>query len=355
MFGSGAGRGAGCGTVLGMPDDVTIPAEFVRLVAGRAPEPEISGDDWLRSLPGLVRGALARWELTPDGPTRHGRCAVVVPVRLPDRTPAALKVGWPHAESRHEHLALRAWGGDGAVELLAADPNRSTLLLARLDADRSLAGLDVEEACEVLGTLLRRLDRPALPQIPRLSGWAQRRTAFDSPAAARVPRRFTQQARSTARDLLQDEGVDARLVHTDLHDGNVLAGLGSLTGSGPGSGAASGTPAGMPSALSAGAGPDATTREGEWTAIDPKPMSAEPAFGVWPALHNRWDELGREVAWGVHSRLGWICEAAGIDEDRARGWALVRTVVDAVGAAASEDAERLTARITLAKALAQRW
>ena len=302
-----------------MPDDVTIPPEFVRLVAGRAPEPDVSGDDWLRGLPRLVRGALARWDLVPDGPVRHGLCALVVPVRLPDRTPAALKVAWPHAESRHEHLALRAWEGRGAVDLLAADPSRSVLLLARLDPDRDLGGLDVAEACEVVGGLLRRLDRPALPQIPRLSGWAQRTIAFDSPAAASVPRRFLQQARATARDLLADDGVDARLVHTDLHDGNVLAG-----------------PQG-------------------WVAIDPKPLSGEPAFGVWPALHNRWAEYGREVAWGVHSRLGWICDAAGIDEDRARGWALVRTVADAIDAATSGDAARLTARITMAKALAQRW
>ncbi|GAB47459.1 aminoglycoside phosphotransferase family protein [Mobilicoccus pelagius] len=272
----------------------------------------------MRALPRLVRGALARWELSVDGATRHGQCALVVPVRLRDGTAAALKVGWPHAESRHEHLALRAWDGRGAVELLAADPARGTLLLARLDPDRDLAGVDITEACTTIGTLLRRLDRPAIAQVPRLSGWAQRVAAFDSPTAAQVPRRFVQQARATARDLLTDD-VDGRLVHTDLHYANVLDGP-----------------------------------EG-WTAIDPKAMSAEPEFGVWPALHNRWDELGHEIAWGVHSRLGWICDAAGLDEDRARGWALVRTVVDAVDAAEEDDADRLTRRITLAKALAQRW
>ena len=35
---------------------------------------------------------------------------------------AALKLTWPHAEARHEHLALRLWDGHGAVRLLAADP-----------------------------------------------------------------------------------------------------------------------------------------------------------------------------------------------------------------------------------------
>lgn len=287
------------------------------MIAGRPAEPDISGDDWLRSLPKLLSGTMARWELTPDGDPRHGVCALVVPVRTADGASASLKIAWPHTESRHEHLALRAWDGNGAVPLLAADPSRSTMLLARLDADRDLLTVPLEEACAVIGGLLARLDRPALPQLARLSRWAQRIAAFDSPAAARVPRRLVQQASRTATGLLADD-VDTRLVHADLHYENVLA------------------------------GPDG------WTAIDPKPVAGEPAYGVWPALHNRFGEWS-EIGWGLHLRLGWICDAAGIDEDRARGWALVRAVGDAVDAAACGDDARLTTRIMLAKALAQRF
>lgn len=298
---------------------VEIPATFRELVAGRPPEPEISGDDWLRALPRLVSGALSRWSLVPDGAPHHGLCALVVPVRDEHGTPAALKVTWPHAEARDEHLALRAWGGRGAVELLAADPGRSTMLLARLDAERSLVGVDLAEACEVIGTLLRTLRRPALPQLARLSGWGQRTlAAFDSPAAGSLPRRFLAQGRSVLADLLSED-VDTHLLHTDLHYENVLA------------------------------GPDG------WLAIDPKPMSGDPAFEVWPALHNRLDPRGAGLAWDVHSRLGWVCEAAELDEDRARSWALIRTLADALHAARSGDDARLGARIMLAKALSQRW
>lgn len=301
---------------------VEIPEEFRRLVAGRPPEPDVTGDDWLRSLPTLIGDALARWALTPAGTARFGYCALVLPVRREDGSAAALKVGWPHPESRHEHLALRAWDGHGAAHLLAADPATSTMLLEFLEPDRDLEEEDIEQACVTIGTLLARLDRPALPQLDRLSDWAGLHRRFDSPAAAAIPRRFLQQARSGIDGLLEGVDVDARLVHTDLHYENVLAG-----------------PRG-------------------WTAIDPKPMAAEPAFGVWPALHNRWEEAAAHPAWEVHCRLGWICEAAGIDEDRARAWALVRTVVDAIDAASSGDAgnsDLLTARITLAKALAQRF
>ena len=78
--------------------------------------------------------------------------------------------------------------------------------------------------------------------------------ALASPPAG-LPRRFVEQALSLAPDLVRDEGVDARLVHTDLHYANVLAG-----------------------------------QRQPWLAIDPKPLAAEPAYAVAPALWNRWDE-----------------------------------------------------------------
>lgn len=319
-------------------DDALVPAAFARDLAGRpAPPPGphgrgMSGDDWLRALPGLVRDAVDAWELRLDGPARHGVCALVVPVRRRDGTPAALKVTWPHAEAAHEHLALRAWAGAGAVRLLAADPAHHVLLLERVDADADLSLLDEEGACTVVGELLRTLDRPALPRLTRLStlvdGWLAGPLASPPPG---LPRRFVEQARAAARDLAGDTGtIDARLVHTDLHDGNVLRALSGVD----------------------------DRAEGEWVAIDPKPLAADPAFAVWPVLHNRWDEAGHDVptiAWTTRCRLGWVCEAAGLDEDRARAWAIVRTVVDTADLLADgggTDATSLvTDRITLLKAL----
>lgn len=292
-------------------------------MAGRPPEPDVSGDDWLAVLPALIQDALARWQLSPVADSRFGHCALVVPVAREDGSAAALKVAWPHAESRHEHLALRAWDGRGAARLLAADPGTSTLLLEWLDPDRDLLGEPIDVACATIGSLLRDLDRPALPQVERLSAWvARHRGDLAGGGVSAVPRRLVVQALASVDDLLSGPdgaGADARLVHTDLHFANVLAG-----------------------------------RRG-WTAIDPKPMAAEPAFGVWPALHNRWDEVAGEPAWAIHQRLGWICDAAGIDEDRARAWSLIRTVTDAIDAARRGDDQTVTARITLAKALSQRF
>ena len=106
---AGDGRGRRTGVVRGP-------------LRGRPAEGFQTGDAWLDRLPGLVRTSLQRWELTPDGPARHGVCALVLPVRRGGGEAAVLKVAWPHPEARHEHLALQLWGGHGAVRLLAADP-----------------------------------------------------------------------------------------------------------------------------------------------------------------------------------------------------------------------------------------
>nr|WP_246308571.1 aminoglycoside phosphotransferase family protein [Kineosphaera limosa] len=339
-----------------------VPARFAAGIRGRtavaidAGTPGVDGDAWLRRLPGLLGDALDRWELRVDtnsaqtttrhtttrhattrhantrkartagathaaetasdpgaAPSRYGHCALVVAVRRADGTPAALKLTWPHPEARHEHLALRAWAADGAVRLLAAHPGDWALLLERLDPDRDLTGVPEDEACAIIGALLRRLDRPTLPQLDTLSAWTRHFVQDSAAPDPRLPRRFIEQARALASDLLaDDEPLDDRLVHTDLHYANVLA-----------------RRADDPVADTAGilrARPDVT----QWRAIDPKPMAAEPAFALWPALHNRWPEaIDGDLHWNIRCRLGWLSQAADVDEDRARAWAIIRTVADA--------------------------
>lgn len=307
--------------------DELVPPTFAATISGRRPDPQISGDDWLRRLPRLVGDAMDRWELTPDGASLHGQCALVVPVRRRGGVAAVLKVTWPHPEARHEHLALRAWNGRSAVRLLAADPATWTMLLARLDADTDLVTTPIEDACTTIGTLLAALERPGLPQLDRLSELLA--TFLQEPAHPALPRRFVEQARSLGRDLAGDDDVEPSLLHTDLHYENVLAVPGS----------------GRREAVEGGAA--------AWRTIDPKPMSGDRAYEVWPALHNRWDEIDGDAKWETGCRLGWICDAAGIDENRARAWAIIRTVRTATWQA--ELGADLTRWITLLKALQPGW
>ena len=297
----------------------------------------VDGDTWLDQLPRRVAEALDRWRLVRDEnqDLRAGFTALVVPVRRPRGDLGALKVAWPHTEADTEHLALRAWRGQGAVELLAADPPGGTLLLERLDADRDLMTGSVLATTEVLGSLLRTLDRPAPPWAPTLSAALERigprleQFGTQALAGRSFPRRMTQQALSLTRDLLSDNGtdegahrLDRRLVHTDLHQMNVLW----------------------------------RPHPGEWVAIDPKVLAGDPHWAVVPALRNRWDDVlaAHDVRAHLRLRLGLLCDTAGLDEDRAAAMTIVRVVPDAVDSIKEGGAsqERWVARaVTIVKAV----
>ncbi|MFL6175228.1 MAG: aminoglycoside phosphotransferase family protein [Ornithinibacter sp.] len=274
-----------------------------------------TGAEWLATVPRLVAEGLQRWGLAVDGAARTGYTAIVVPVRRGVQR-LVLKVTWPHPEAVHEALALRTWAGEGAVRLVAALPSDGLLLLERLDADADLTGLWVDEACEVVGELLGRLQVPAPPQFLRLGPYL----APHLERMARrpgVPRRVTQRTVGLARELLGDDGPQL-LLHTDLHYENVLR-----------------------------------RRDGAYVAIDPKPLAGHPGFDVFPVLHNRVDELGTGAAmrWSVRHRLTLVAEAAGIDVEEARIWSLLRAGIEVSWTSVEENPERLSLTIALHKAL----
>ncbi|PKH42795.1 streptomycin 6-kinase [Nocardioides alpinus] len=262
------------------------------------------GEDWSRwldRLPRLTDDLLADWHLVPSAETLHGFCSLVVPVRDADGAPAGLKVTFDgDVESLHEGLALQHWGGRGAVRLLRADPRRRALLLDWLPGPDLGDSWDVE-ACEVVGGLYGRLHQPAMPQLATVASYVER-WLDDLAGLGRdlpIPRRYVEQALSTGRDLLADDGGRPVVVHGDLHYANVMA--------------------------------DAA---GEWLAIDPKPMSGDPHYEPAPMLWNRMDELAGpgavgSVRDGLRRRFHAIVDAAGLDEARARDWVVVRMVVNA--------------------------
>ena len=295
-------------------NDVTLPAAWVERVRGYPADGGPTGAAWVATVPRLLDDALARWGLVVDGPPRTGWTALVVPVRRGGER-LALKVAWPHPEGEHEHLALRTWAGEGAVRLVAALPSEGLLLLERLETE-DLTGMWADEACAVVGGLLRRLHVPAPPQVPRIGPYLaphlermQRRPA--------VPRRVATRTLGLARELLTRD-VPELLLHTDLHYENVLR---------------------APS--------------GGWTAIDPKPVAGHPGFDLWPVLRNRADELGTGAAlrWSVRNRLAVVAEAAGVDEDEARAWTLLRAGVEVSWTSVVEGADALSTVVALHKAL----
>lgn len=255
---------------------VVLPPTWVEQISSYPPDGGPSGADWLRTVPRRITEALARWDLVVDGAPRTGWTAIVVPVRRGDE-PLALKVTWPHTDGAHEHLALRRWGGEHAVRLAAADPAAGTLLLERLDADRDLNALPLDDACREIGSLLGQLNVPAgepyAPIGPYLRPHLERMAEREA-----VPRRIVQRTHGLARELLdQDDDNAKRLLHTDLHFDNVL-----------------------------------WRPDGGWVAIDPKPILGPPAFDLLPLLQNRSEELeGRTFREAMRRRIVIAAEAAG--------------------------------------------
>ena len=252
--------------------------------------------DWLDRLPARAGSVLEEWQLAPDGTAMHGSTSLVLPVRTRGGGPAALKLTFDgDDESEHEHLALQRWAGAGAVRLLRADPGRRAILLERLHREDLSDAWDIE-ACEVVAGLYDALHVPAIPQLRTVASYVERWAAAlaTMPRGAPAPHRLVEQALSLARDLVADDDHAGRLVHGDLHYANVLAG-----------------------------------DRRPWLAVDPKPMSGDPHYEPAPMLWNRWEELAGDVRGGVRRRFHALVDAAGLDEDRARDWVVLRVVLNA--------------------------
>ncbi|MGW7610071.1 aminoglycoside phosphotransferase family protein [Streptomyces sp. NPDC054766] len=259
---------------------------------------------WTAALPALAEEYVDRWSLRLDGPPAHGAVALVLPVLQPDGSPAVLKLQPVDEETQGEPLALRVWGTRHAVGLLNSDPDSGAMLLERLDAARSLETVpDGTAALRHLSELLAHLAAAPPPAGLRQLADIARAMLDRVPPYSRLlanpsERRLLAACAAAMRELLDEPGD--RLLHWDLHYGNVLAPL--------------------PSAQVPGRSP--------WLAIDPKPLAGDPGFELLPALRNRWDDVtgASDVPRAVRHRFHLMTEIVGLDRERAAGWTLGRVL-----------------------------
>lgn len=236
---------------------------------------------------GLLGTWCRRWAVTPDGPRIRGNTAVVLPVRTRRGRPAILRVGRPGGDDATAWAALRAWRGDGAVELFRHDAVENVSLLERLDPGRTLDALPIEEAIDVAAALRAQLIRPAPSDIPDGTTLLRRWEASLRGASAADP------SLADAADRCHALRVTLRpplLVNADLHYRNVLAG-----------------------------------RRMPWLVIDPHPVAVEAEFGTAALLWGRWPEADPLALLDV------VVDAGALDAERARGWAVVVTSVKLLG------------------------
>ncbi|MGI5426729.1 aminoglycoside phosphotransferase family protein [Streptomyces sp. CA-179760] len=264
--------------VIEIPRELAASQEKFNGEAGRA---------FITELPARTAHFLDHWKLKPDGPLMHGVCALVLPVLCPDGAPAVLKLQILDEESEGEPVALRVWNGDGAVRLIDHDEPTCTMLLERLDETRMLSHVpDTHQAVVTIAELLAHLTSfPAPPGLRRLGDIARAMLDRTPWALGRIPdpeaRRLVADCAAAVREVVDEPGD--RLLHWDLHDENVLA-----------------------------------SDRAHWLAIDPKPLSGDPGFELWPALDNRYDP--DDILW----RFDAMTDVLALDRPRARAWTLAR-------------------------------
>jgi streptomycin 6-kinase len=259
---------------------------------------EPGGAEWLDRLPRLVEECAERWSLRL-GAAFDAHISLVLAAELADGTSAVLKVNFPEPESEHEADALAHWDGDGAVRLLAHDPDRRALLVERCEPGASLWELaDEQEANRIAAAVLRRLWRP----VPAASSF--RRLADEAVRwAEELPARWQELGEPFERGLLEKavaflgEAAPAQgeevVLHQDFHGGNLLR----------------------------------AQRE-PWLAIDPKPLVGEREFDVASLLRDRRAELVRDPdpRARVRRRLDQLAGDLELDRERMRGWGIAHAL-----------------------------
>ncbi|MGI3198258.1 aminoglycoside phosphotransferase family protein [Streptomyces sp. GLT-R25] len=285
------------------------PRRLVKALGEAAP----SGDDWLEKLPEAAQQAVALRELTVERvQVPGGRSSLVVLVRLPDDTPAVLKLAPGRARPESEQAALAHWDGLGAVRLLEPAGAEGVLLLERLHPDVSVRSLaEAKSMLEAAGALRRLwVEPPAGPVFETVAERTGRqaeamRAGADAEAAPLVDSALA------VRDELLASQPEARLLHGTFRQSKVLAG-----------------------------------ERSPWLAVGPDPVVGECAFDLARLVRDRVEDLIASPSGSAitRRRVKRLAESLDLDQERVRGWTLFRAVESGVRArrvGRSQDAELL--------------
>jgi streptomycin 6-kinase len=255
---------------------------------------------WLDDLPDRIRLLSHRWQLVGVGPPFRpgGRTAWVAPARTRSRSDLVLKIAWRHPEAEGEADGLRAFDGQGAVRLFAAetlDAQTSALLIERCRPGTALSTRPEDEQDTVIAGLLQRLWATAEPGHGFASlqamcdAWVDQFEARAAPPRPAIDPGLARDAAALFRSLPASAGRSV-LLCTDLHAGNVLA----------------------------------AERE-PWLVIDPKPHVGDPTYDVLQHIVNCVERLQSDP----HGLVDRIAGLADLDRDRLGLWLFARCVIEA--------------------------
>ena len=238
----------------------------------------------------MFQDDLTRWRLVPDGEPITTGTSRLLPV-LFGNAPAMLKIALDPEEKGGGAL-MAWWNVDGAARVLAQ--HGDAVLLERALGTRSLSDMartgSDDDACRILCGVAARLhtprDSPA-PALTPLLHWSRELV----PAAAQGG--ILTLCAETARELLAHP-QDERVLHGDIHHGNVL-----------------------------------DFGERDWLAIDPKGLWGERGFDYANLFCNPDGEMATAPG-RVARRADVVAEASGLDRQRLLQWVLAWSGLPAV-------------------------
>ena len=242
---------------------------------------------------------IALWSLAPDGEPFATASSHILFVRGP-HGPAVLKVFKPPREEARSSLALRHYGGHGAVPILAFD--EEAVLTRRVNPGTALsdlvrAGRD-DEATDIVCDVAASLHAPgvAAGTWPTVAQWG---ADFDehqrSAQAHLLPSDLVEAARHGFFDLCRSQSEPV-LLHGDLHHDNILH----------------------------------DERLG-WLAIDPKGVVGEREYELGAALRNPVGSPDLYTDPGVmRRRVQRMAARLGFDGGRVLRWCFAQAVLSAL-------------------------
>jgi streptomycin 6-kinase len=296
---------------------VDVP-QLVRATAERA-----GADDWLAGLPELVAGLERDWGITVGRAYADPTEAYVAEAELADGTPAVLKLLVPRpGQAADEITVLRLAGGAGCVRLLAADADRSALLLDRLGPSLYELGVPIGRRQEIMAALAARLWRPA-PGTALQTGAEKGRRLADhilrtwTDLGGPCSRAAVDHALACAeRRVAAHTPERAVLVHGDVHSWNTLQ-----------------------------------TRDGGFALVDPDGLLAEPEYDLGVLMREDPVEL---MAGDPRERARWLAGRTGCDPVAIWEWGVVERVSTGLLATAIDLQPIGTQMLEAADAIAER-
>jgi len=272
-----------------------------RVVRALAETRQDEARDWLEKLPETAQQAVSLRELTVERvQVPGGRSSLVVLVRLPDGTPAVLKLAPPRARPESERAALAHWDGLGAVRLLGGEAG--VLLLERLHPEVSVRSLpEAKSLLEAAGALRRLWVEPpsghrfeTVDERTGRQAEAMRAGAGDDPELAPLV-----DAALAIRTELVAAPPERRLLHGTFRQSKVLAG-----------------------------------ERVPWLAVGPDPVVGECAFDLARLVRDRVEDVIASPSGAAitRRRIKRLAESLDVEQERLRGWTLFRAVESGVRA-----------------------